>query len=92
MYHITKPHARHYTLSWLGKYGMNFNTVYLRKGKNKWKVDVDYLVDDSPNNHKAWVYGRGMEHGFILMDAPYNQHINSDYRITQLSQVTDIIK
>ena len=29
-----KPHARHYTLSWLGMYGLNFDTVYFIKG---WK-------------------------------------------------------
>ena len=87
-----KAHARHYTLSWLGKYGMNFDTVYFRRGREKWKVDVDYLVDDSPNNHKAWVYGRGMEEGFILMDAPYNQDINSNYRITNLIDVKKIVK
>jgi hypothetical protein len=49
-------------------------------------------VDDSPNNHRAWVYGRGMQEGFILVDAPYNQHINSSYRITSLDQVKDIVK
>ena len=87
-----KPHARYHTLSWLGKYGLNFDTVYFRKGRDKWKVNVDYLVDDSPNNHQYWVYGRGMEEGFILMDAVYNQHINSSYRITSLDQVKDIIK
>ena len=87
-----KPHARYYTLSWLGKYGLNFDTVYFRKGREKWKVNVDYLVDDSPNNHRAWVYGRGMQEGFILVDAPYNQHINSSYRITSLDQVKDIVK
>ena len=27
-----KPHARHYTLSWLGKYGLNFDTIYFRRG------------------------------------------------------------
>ena len=86
------PENRHYTLSWLGKYGLNFDTVYFRKGRDKWKVDVDYLVDDSPNNHRAWVYGRGMQEGIILVDAPYNQHINSSYRITSLDQVKDIVK
>ena len=87
-----KPHARHYTLSWLGKYGLNFDTVYFRKGRDKWKVDVDYLVDDSPNNHQAWVYGRGMQEGFILVDAPYNQHINSSYIIKSLYELKKIEK
>ena len=27
-----KEHVYHYTLSWLGKYGLNFDTVYFRQG------------------------------------------------------------
>ena len=86
-----RPHARVYTLTWLGRYGMNFETVYFRRGKDKWKVNVDYLVDDSPNNYNYWKKGRGMEEGFILMDAVYNQHINSSYRIKSLDEVQNII-
>tara|TARA_Y100001938_G_scaffold127516_1_gene180454 strand:- start:819 stop:1418 length:600 start_codon:yes stop_codon:yes gene_type:complete len=87
-----KSFARHHTLYWLGKYGMDFDTVYFRRGREKWKVDVDYLVDDSPNNFDAWKKGRGMEEGFILMDAPYNQHIDSKYRIYALDEVVKIIE
>ena len=86
-----KPHSRHYTLSWLGNHGLNFDTVYFKKGWKKWMVDVDYLVDDSPNNFENWVRGRGMQEGFILMDQPYNQHIKSSYRITELNQIKEII-
>ena len=86
-----KLHARHHTLSWLGKYGLNFDTVYFRKGWQKWMVDVDYLVDDSPNNFENWVKGRGMQEGFILMNQPYNGHIKSSYRITELNQIKEII-
>ena len=86
-----KNHARHHTLAWLAKYGMNFDTVYFRKGWQKWQVDVDFLVDDSPSNFDNWVRGRGMQYGFILMDAPYNQHCKSDYRINELKQIKDII-
>jgi len=86
-----KPHARYHTLSWLGKHEINFDTVYFRKGWKKWMVNVDYLVDDSPNNFENWVRGRGMQEGFILMDQPYNQHIKSNYRITELNQIKEII-
>ena len=71
---------------------MNFDTVYFRKGFEKWKVNVDYLVDDSPNNFKYWVKGRGTQEGFILVDALYNQEINSSYRVYNLDQVKNIIK
>ena len=71
---------------------MNFETVYFRRGKDKWKVNVDYLVDDSPNNYNYWKKGRGMEEGFILMDAPYNQHIDTKNRVYNLDQVKDLIQ
>jgi 5'(3')-deoxyribonucleotidase len=86
-----KPHARHHTLSWLGKHGINFDTVYFRKGWQKWMVDVDYLVDDSPNNFENWVRGRGMQEGFILMNQPYNEYIKSNCRIKELKQIKEII-
>tara|TARA_R100001163_G_C5019862_1_gene162959 strand:+ start:142 stop:714 length:573 start_codon:yes stop_codon:yes gene_type:complete len=87
-----KPHARHYTLSWLGKYGLNFDTIYFRRGFEKPDVQVDYLVDDSPNNFNYWIKKRGMQEGFILMDSPYNQHLKSNYRIKDLDEVQKIIE
>ena len=87
-----RPHARQYTLKWLGNYGLNFETVYFRRGKDKWKVDVDYLIDDSPENYHFWKQGRGMEHGFILRDAPYNQDIDTKVRINNLEEIKNIIK
>jgi len=87
-----KPHSRHHTLSWLGNHGLNFDTVYFRKGWKKWMVDVDYLVDDSPNNFENWVRGRGMKEGFILMDRPYNQHIKTDYRVYDIDGIMDCIE
>ncbi len=87
-----KTHARHHTLSWLGKYGLNFDTVYFRKGYEKPNVQVDYLVDDSPNNYNYWIEKRGMEQGFILMDRPYNQHIKTDYRVYDIDGIMDYIE
>ena len=84
-----KPHARHHTLSWLGNHGLNFDTVYFRKGWKKWMVDVDYLVDDSPNNFENWVRGRGMQEGFILMDRPYNQHIKTNHRVYDIDSIME---
>ena len=42
-----KPHVRHFTLKWLGNQQLNFDEVYFKKGRQKWKVPVDWLVDDS---------------------------------------------
>jgi len=85
------PHVRHYTLSWLGKYGLNFDTVYFTRGRFKWKIPVDYLVDDSPENFDNWVRGRGMKEGYIMMNQIYNQESNPSYRIKELKEVMDIV-
>ena len=85
------PSCSHHTLSWLGKQELGFQSVYFRKGRKKWQVEVDYLIDDSPNNHEAWVYGRQMEDGFILMDQPWNQKIKSDYRVKSVKEAIELI-
>lgn len=86
-----KPHARHFTTYWLGKHELNFDTIYFRRGFEKAKTPVDYLIDDSPNNWRYWKEQRGFEDGFILMDAPYNQDIDAKDRIFQLDDAVDLI-
>jgi len=86
-----KPHARYHTAYWLGKHELNFDTIYFRRGVDKPNTPVDFLVDDSPNNYHYWIKRRGMEEGFILMDRPYNQHIETKNRIFELDEVVGII-
>ena len=86
-----KEHARHYTLSWLGKHELNFDKVVFAKGKDKWQVDVDYLIDDSPANYNYWKDGRQDEDGFILLDRPYNQKIKPTHRVFDLRGAERII-
>ena len=86
-----KEHARHYTLSWLGKHELNFNKVVFTKGSDKWQVDVDYLIDDSPANYNYWKDGRQDEDGFILLDRPYNQKIKPTHRVSNLRGAERII-
>ena len=62
-----------------------------KKGRRKWQVEVDYLIDDSPNNHQAWVYGRQMEDGFILMNQPWNEKVKSNYRVNNIKEAMEII-
>jgi len=85
------PICCHHTLSWLGKQELGFSSVVFKKGRRKWQVEVDYLVDDSPNNYNAWLQGRQMEDGFILMDRPWNQKIKSKYRVFNLKEAEGII-
>ena len=83
---------RHYTLSWLGKYTMNPNQVIFARGKHKWIEDIDYLIDDSPVNHKYWVENREDKDNFIIFNRSYNQDVESKYRINSLSEIKEIVE
>ena len=85
-----KEHARHLTLKWLGDNQLDFEQVIFCKGMDKWKTGIDWLIDDSPANWSAWKKGRGIEK-FILMDKPYNEHIDPAHRITDLTEIKNII-
>ena len=86
-----KEHAYHYTLSWLGKHELNFEKVIMAKGKDKWQVDIDYLIDDSPMNYKYWKGGRQDDNDFILLDRPYNQKVKPKHRVFNLREAEGII-
>ena len=86
-----KEHARHYTLSWLGKHELNFDKVVFAKGRDKWQVDVDYLIDDSPKNYEYWKQGRQDDDDFILLDRPYNQKVKPKHRVSNLREAERII-
>jgi 5'(3')-deoxyribonucleotidase len=90
---ITSQHPTccHHTLTWLGKHELGFSSVVFKKGKRKWQVEVDYLVDDSPNNYNGWVQGRQMEDGYILMDQPWNQKIKTENRVTSIKEAMELI-
>ena len=85
------PICCHHTLSWLGSQELGFSSVVFKNGRKKWQVEVDYLVDDSPNNYDSWIRGRQMEDGFILMDRPWNQKIKSKHRVFNLREAGGII-
>ena len=80
------PTCCHHTLSWLG-----FSSVVFKKGRRKWQVEVDYLVDDSPNNYNAWVQGRQMEDGYILMNQPWNKKIKTENRVMNIKEAMELI-
>ena len=86
-----RPSGRHNSLQWLGKHGLGFEEVHFVMGRYKWKKDVDWLLDDSPENWHNWKKGRGSDEGFILMDAVYNQHINATHRVKSIIEVIDIV-
>ncbi len=90
---ITSQHpiCCHHTLTWLGNQGLGFSSVVFKKGRKKWQVEVDYLIDDSPNNHEAWVYGRQMEDGFLLLDRPWNEKVDAQNRVKNIKEAMKLI-
>ena len=90
---ITSQHpiCSHHTLSWLGKHGINFQSVYFRKGRKKWMVECDYLIDDSPNNYRAWKDGRGSDRNFLLYDQKWNEKIDATNRIYNIEDAIKLI-
>ena len=82
---------RHYTLYWLGKHNLNFDEVIFERGRLKWKKNIDWFIDDSPENYRNWVRGRGNDENFIVCDAPYNKDINPTHRIHSLLDIQKII-
>ena len=70
---------------------MGFSSVVIKKRRRKWQVEVDYLIDDSPNNYHAWVYGRQQEEGFILMDQPWNVKVKANYRVNNIKEAMGVI-
>jgi len=85
------PTCCHHTLTWLGKQELGFSSVVFKKGRKKWQVEVDYLVDDSPNNYNAWVQGRQMEDGYILMNQPWNKKIKTENRVMNIKEAMELI-
>ena len=85
------PICCHHTLYWLGKHELGFSSVVFKKGRRKWQVEVDYLIDDSPNNHEAWVYGRQMEDGFLLLDRPWNEKVDAQNRVNNIKEGIELI-
>ena len=85
------PICCHHTLYWLGKHELGFSSVVFKKGRRKWQVEVDYLIDDSPNNHEAWVAGRQMKDGFLLLDRPWNEKVDAQNRVKNIKEGIELI-
>ena len=56
-----RPHCEEPTTEWLKKYGFDFKEINYTK--HKWSIDVDVLIDDSPEkldifNDRSVAYGK----------------------------------
>ncbi len=85
------PTCSHHTLTWLGKYELNFETVYFRRGEKKWMVECDYLIDDSPTNWRSWKNGRGSDRNFILMNQQWNEKLKATNRVKSIKEALELI-
>ena len=85
-----RENCKDLTDMWLEKYGFDFKEkIYTH---HKWAVDVDYLVDDSPEkisdfNEKSVNDGKA-----ICMKQSWNQECqNSDLTIDRLSDIMSLV-
>ena len=81
-----RPHCEEPTTEWLKKYGFDFKEIHYTK--NKWAIDVDVLIDDSPEkisdfNEKSINNGRA-----ICYKQSWNQQCqDSSISIARLSDI-----
>ena len=81
-----REHCEEPTTAWLKEYGFDFGEIHYTK--NKWAIDVDYLVDDSPEkisdfNNKSVNGGKA-----ICVKQSWNQECqNSNLNIDRLSDI-----
>jgi len=85
-----RPHCEEPTTEWLKEYGFDFDEIHYTK--NKWAIDVDVLIDDSPeklNDFKEKSVVGGVP---ICMKQSWNKHCqNSSMSIDRLSDITSMV-
>ena len=85
-----RPHCEEPTTAWLKEWGFDFGEIHYTK--NKWAVDVDILIDDSPEKlddfrEKSVVGGVP-----VCMKQSWNQQCQeSSMSIDRLSDITTMI-
>ena len=81
-----RPHCEEPTDEWLKKYGFDFKEKHYTQ--NKWAVDVDVLIDDSPAKLKKF-NERSVNHGHsICMKQSWNKECHNKYiSIDRLSEI-----
>jgi 5'(3')-deoxyribonucleotidase len=85
-----RPHCEEPTTEWLKEYGFDFDEIHYTK--NKWAIDVDVLIDDSPeklNDFKEKSIVGGVP---ICMKQSWNKQCqNSSISIDRLSDVMSLV-
>lgn len=73
-------------IKWLQDHGMHFDTITF--GRDKAVVDVDWFLDDKPENYEA-MRMRGT--ASFLLDQPWNQSHDAPDRLYSLEEYVDLI-
>ena len=85
-----RPHCEEPTTAWLKEWGFDFGEIHYTK--NKWAVDVDILIDDSPeklNDFREKSVVGGVP---VCMKQSWNQQCQeSSMSIDRLSDITTMI-
>jgi len=82
-----RPHCEEPTMEWLQRWGFMFDEYHFTK--EKWSIDVDVLIDDSPEkldifNDRSVAYGRP-----ICYKQTWNQ--DSQKKYMTISRLSDLI-
>ena len=81
-----RDHCKEPTTEWLKKYGFDFEEIHYTK--NKWGVDVDVLIDDSPEKLNDFRYKSISGGTPICYKQTWNQECHNDYiSIDRLSDI-----
>jgi len=82
-----RPHCEEPTMEWLQRWGITFDEYNFTK--EKWSIDVDVLIDDSPEkldvfNERSVAYGRP-----ICMKQTWNQESQKKYMT--IERLSDLV-
>ena len=82
-----RPHCEEPTTAWLEKYGFDFDEIHYTK--HKWSIDVDVLIDDSPEKLEKFA-DRSVNHGSAVC---YKQTWNKQCQENSISidRLSDIM-
>ena len=85
-----RPHCEEPTTEWLQRWGFMFDEIHYTK--HKWSIDVDVLIDDSPE--KLDDFDKKSVNGgtAICMEQSWNQECHTKYlSIDRLSDLTTLL-
>lgn len=75
------------TVAWLKRYGVPFDALHFVKDKTV--VDVDLLLEDSPNNYIASVKAKIP---CVLMAHQYNEHLTAATRVADWHEFRELVE